>query len=353
MLVKIRDGTDEGSLEAVCAKIRETGDLTPHIDRGVSHTIIRVIGEVNGRFQTLESQLGAMTGVEDVQRIGTKYKLSAKLHSDDKQVIDVGRGVKVGTEQELIVVAGPCSIESEEQLRTIARGVKESGATILRGGAFKPRTAPGMFEGLKEDGLKMLRDIGGELNMPTQTEVMSQFDVDLVARYADILQIGARNMQNYALLNDVGKIGKPVVLKRNPGASYEEWLMAADRLMHEGSSNVILCERGIKGIDQSFTRNTTDGASIPVVRSKSKLPTMWDSSHSVGKRDLIPNVALSGITLGADVQHLEVHNDPPNALTDGAQSLDLREFDLLMQKMRIVHAARRQCEALELDLATS
>lgn len=332
-------------VEAICRRVARVGDLTPVVENGETYTVVAVIGDINGRCETLISQLGAMSGVAEVRRIGKKYQLAARKHADQQTIVAVGHGVQIGSEK-LAIVGGPCSIESEEQLRTIALAVRDAGAHILRGGAFKPRTSPRDFQGLGDDGLKILHDVGGELGMPTQTEVMAPHQVDTVADYADILQIGTRNMQNYDLLKAVGETRRPVVLKRGMSAKIPEWLCAAEYILDRGNPNVILCERGIRTFDDTMTRNTADVAAIPVLRSESHLPVMFDPSHAVGKTTPIPDVALAGVAAGADALHIEVHHNPAEAFSDGQQSLRPEEFALLVQQMHIMREARMRCCAL-------
>lgn len=348
MLVKLQPGCSNQQIAAVCEKINGQG-LRAHIETGVTRAIVTVIGKVNGGFQVLREQLESMVGVEGVEQISKPYKLAARKDASQKTIVPIGHDLKMGGDQ-LIIVAGPCSIESEHQLRTIAVSVHRSGAHVLRGGAFKPRTNPREFEGLKEDGLKMLRDIGGELGMPTQTEVMEPYDVEMVSEYADILQVGARNAQNFPLLKAVGQTRKPVVLKRGAAATYEEALGAAEYVLDGGNPNVILCERGIRTFN-TITRNTADIAAIPVFQHESHLPIMFDPSHGVGRRHLIPNVALAGVAAGADSLHLETHHKPEEALSDGPQSLRLDQFAVLMAQVRLMNEARRQCNALKMNLS--
>jgi 3-deoxy-7-phosphoheptulonate synthase len=231
------------------------------------------------------------------------------------------------------MIAGPCAVESFERLDTIAAAVRESGANILRGGAYKPRTSPYSFQGLGEDGLKMLRDVGQKHGMPVVTEVMDVRRVDLVADYADMLQIGARNMQNFSLLTEVGRVRKPVLLKRGLSATIEDLLMSAEYILSQGNSQVVLVERGVKGFD-NFTRNLFDVAAVPAVRTLSHLPIIVDPSHATGKPALIPSCALAGLAAGADGVHIEVHNCPEKALSDGAQALRPEQYAELARQMR-------------------
>jgi 3-deoxy-7-phosphoheptulonate synthase len=251
-------------------------------------------------------------------------------------VFDIG-GVKIGG-TEVIVMAGPCSVETEEQVFKIAKYVKESGAKILRGGAFKPRSSPYSFQGLGEDGLKLLRLAADESQLKVITEVMDKSQIDLVEKYADILQIGARNMQNYMLLKDLGKASKPVLLKRGIAATIEEWLMSAEYILAGGNEKVILCERGIRTFETA-TRNTMDISAIPVVKKKSHLPVVADPSHGVGIRDKVIPMARASVAAGADGIMVEVHNDPDHALSDGAQSLYPEQFTQMMKEVRMIAQA--------------
>ena len=347
MFVKLSPTATDDQIDAVCEKITSAPGvaLQARVDQGAKHNIVSVIGTVNGGCEMLMAQLQAMDGVDGVTRIGKPYQIAARKAPEQKTVVDVGHGTTIGGHT-LALVAGPCSIESYEQLSTIAHHVKASGAQILRGGAFKPRTAPRAFEGLGVEGLKMLDAVGKEQDMSTQTEVMEPDKVELVASWADILQIGARNMQNFNLLKAVGDTKHPVVLKRGPAASVDEWLCAAEHILDRGNNNVILCARGIVGIDKQHTRNTSDVVDMRVAQKLSHLPMMWDPSHAVGKPDLIPDAALAGVGQGIDALHIEVHHDPTNAKTDGQQALRPHEYDLLVRRAQVIHDARKQAMQL-------
>lgn len=253
-----------------------------------------------------------------------------------KKIIKIGE-VKVG-EKEVVVIAGPCAVEGRDQLFTIARAIKKSGASILRGGAFKPRTSPYSFQGLGKEGLELLKEVREKIGLPIVTEVMSVNDINLVASYADALQIGCRNMQNFPLLREIGKIDKPVILKRGMGSTIEEWLAAAEYILLEGNKNVILCERGIRTFE-TFTRFTLDLSSVPLVKNLTPLPIIVDPSHAAGKAELVTSLALAAIAAGADGIMVEVHYNPSKALSDGQQSLTLKEFENLMKKVKLVAKA--------------
>ncbi len=294
---------------------------------GVSRTVIAVLGQV---FPELKDELSTMEGVDEVLRISKPYKLASReVHTDDT-VIELAHGVKVGGGRP-VVMAGPCSIETEEQLWAAARGVRDAGAHILRGGAFKPRSSPYAFQGLGVEGLKLLRRAGDEFGMPVITELLSVRDVDAVAQYSDILQIGARNMQNFVLLEEAGKTGKPVLLKRGLSGQIEEWLLASEYILNQGNPHVMLCERGIRTFETA-TRNTLDLNAIALVKRLSHLPVISDPSHGTGKWYLVQPMAMASIAVGADGLIIEVHPNPDHALSDGAQSLTPANFAGLMRE---------------------
>ena len=290
-----------------------------------------VIGAIGDKRLLSMNQILTMDGVENVVPIMKPYKLASKELQKEPSVIDVGKGVTVGGKK-LAVFAGPCAIESQEQFTFVSKRVKESGANILRGGAFKPRSSPYSFQGLEGEGLKIMYNSGKELGMPICTEVLDPRDVELVASYADIMQIGARNMQNFKLLREVGKCQKPILLKRGLACTMEEWLMAAEYIMSEGNENVILCERGIRTYETA-TRNTFDVSAIPVSKELSHLPIIGDPSHATGTYKYVPAVAKAAIAAGADGLMIEVHNCPEKAASDGAQSLTPEKFDKLMKEL--------------------
>ena len=290
-----------------------------------------VIGAIGDKRLLSMNQILTMDGVENVVPIMKPYKLASKELQKEPSVIDVGKGVTVGGKK-LAVFAGPCAIESQEQFTFVSKRVKESGANILRGGAFKPRSSPYSFQGLEGEGLKIMYNSGKELGMPICTEVLDPRDVELVASYADIMQIGARNMQNFKLLREVGKCQKPILLKRGLACTMEEWLMAAEYIMSEGNENVILCERGIRTYETA-TRNTFDVSAIPVSKELSHLPIIGDPSHATGTYKYVPAVAKAAIAAGADGLMIEVHNCPEKAASDGAQSLTPEKFNKLMKEL--------------------
>ncbi|NLB41195.1 MAG: 3-deoxy-7-phosphoheptulonate synthase [Clostridiales bacterium] len=296
-----------------------------------------VIGAIGDKSRVDPSSLSNFPGVETIVPIMKPYKLVGKELNKMPTVVDVGGGVRIGG-NELVVIAGPCAIEGEEQIYKVAKAVKASGAKVLRGGAFKPRTSPYSFQGLEEEGLKLLYRVRQELDLPVITEVVDTRDVELVSRYSDILQIGARNMQNFRLLSECGKTKKPVLLKRGLSSTIEEWLMAAEYVMSEGDSKVILCERGIRTFETA-TRNTMDINAVPVVKELSHLPIIADPSHGTGNWKYVSAVSRAFIAAGADGLIVEVHPDPEHAASDGPQSLKPDVFDELMQVLKPIAEA--------------
>ena len=339
--------SSQAEIDQVKKKIEDAG-LKAHISEGIQHTIIGVIGETT---LELKDSLEVLPGVEQVIPVSKPYKLASREFHPKDTLVEV-KGVVIGG-TEVVVMAGPCAIESEEQLFATARAVKEAGATVLRGGAFKPRTSPYQFRGLGEAGLKLLAAAGKENNMPVITEVMAPHDVELVAKYVDILQIGARNMQNFVLLDEVGKTKKPVLLKRGLSSTIQEWLLAAEYILAQGNEKVILCERGIRTFE-TYTRNTMDISAIPLIEKVSHLPIIADPSHATGKWYLVPPLALAAIAAGADGLLIEVHPNPDSALADGPQSLTFENFRLLMsQLLPIVQAKNRKLAVPEVTKTTS
>lgn len=332
MIVVMKVGSKEADVEGVLARLSELG-LKGHLSRGVERTVIGVVGNV---FPELQEMLEVMDGVDEVFRVSRPYKLSSREFQVENTVINVGE-VTIGGE-EVVVIAGPCAVESEEQLMTTARAVKAAGASMLRGGAFKPSTSPYTFRGIGEEGLKMLAAAREETGLPVITEVMTPGDIDLVARYADVLQIGARNMQNFILLDEVGKVQKPVMLKRGISATIQEWLLSAEYILSQGNRQVILCERGIRTFE-TYTRNTMDISAIPLVKRLSHLPVIGDPSHGTGKWYLVAPMALASVAAGADGLMIEVHPNPDHALKDGAQSLTFENFRQLMAQLPPVAAS--------------
>lgn len=327
MIIILKPGASDSIINAVVNRIEELG-FTPHISRGEYRTIIGAIGEEKPQLNQLVEEI---TGVERVVSVMKPYKLASREFHPDPSIYNVEQ-TSIG-QGFITVIAGPCAIESEELLRDVAKLVKSAGAGILRGGAFKPRTSPYSFQGLGEDGLKMLRNVGKEVQIPVITEVMDPRDVDLVQKYTDIIQIGTRNMQNYNLLSEVGKTNKPVFLKRGLAAPIKEWLMSAEYILAGGNHQVILCERGIRTFT-SETRFTLDVSAVPVVKETSHLPVFIDPSHSSGRRDLIEPLSLAGIAAGADGLMIEVHSCPDKAMCDGPQAFSPEAFSELMGKIK-------------------
>jgi 3-deoxy-7-phosphoheptulonate synthase len=307
-----------------------------HLSKGVARTIIGAIGALDEEKTLVASQLLALPAVENVVPILKPYKLASREFQPAPTVIDV-KGVKIGGEK-IVVMAGPCSVESPEQILETARAVKAAGATILRGGAYKPSTSPYSFRGLEKEALEMLKEASAQTGLPVITEVTDPRDVELVCEYADILQIGTRNMTNFMLLQEVGKARKPVMLKRGMSAKIEEWLSAADYILLGGNRQVILCERGIRTFE-TFTRFTLDINAIPSIKGLSHLPLIADPSHGTGKWDLVSAVAKAAIAAGADGVMVEVHPNPEKALKDGAQSLRPHDFAALMKDLKNIALA--------------
>src|SRR6476469_5422626 len=337
MFVVMTVGASEAEILGVKSRILAEG-LTPFDHVGEERTVIAVVGEIGSRRPALLEQFARLPGVASVTPISRPYKLvSREFHPEDTVIRVLDAVIGDGS---LTVMAGPCSVESKEQLFETADAVKAAGATILRGGAFKPRTSPYSFQGLGVQGLRYLAEARERTGLPVITEVMEPNQVDIVAEYADILQIGTRNMQNYSLLRDVGRVARPVMLKRGYGATVEEWLMAAEYVVSSGNPNVILCERGIRTFE-TFTRNTMDLAAVPLLRRLTHLPIVVDPSHATGKRWLVKPLAIGGVAVGADGVMVEVHPNPDEALSDAEQQLDFAMFGDMMDAIRPVHAAVR------------
>lgn len=331
MIIVMKPDSTIEKRDAVVEKIKNF-NLQAHLIEGDNQTIIGVVGLPLP--PSLDETFSIMPGVQNVLRVSKKYKLVGWDFHPQKSVIDMGGGVTIGG-VDVSVMAGPCSVESEEQTMSTARAVKAAGATVLRGGAFKPRTSPYEFRGLGERGLQILAQAREETGLRIITEVMTPSDVELVGRYTDVFQIGARNSQNYLLLEEVGKTGKPVMLKRGLSMLIEEWLLAAEYVMAQGNPNVMLCERGIRTFENA-TRNTFDVSAVPVLQSMSHLPVVVDPSHAAGKRKFVDALALAGIAAGADGVIVEVHPEPDQAMSDGAQSLDFDMFARLTPKIKVV-----------------
>jgi 3-deoxy-7-phosphoheptulonate synthase len=323
--------TDE-QVQKVIAQLVEMG-FDVHRSTGALRT---VLGAVGGNRQFDQRLLEVLDGVQEVLRITEPYKLASRTFRPENSVITIG-DVRIGGD-EVVVMAGPCSAENEEQVEAAAAAVKRAGAKVLRGGAFKPRSSPYSFQGLGEEGLRLLRGAADRHNLKLVSEVMDISQLELIQRYADILQVGARNMQNFTLLRELGHARTPVLLKRGISATIEEWLLSAEYILAGGNTNVMLCERGIRTFE-SYTRNTLDISAIPVVRKLSHLPILVDPSHGTGLRDKVAPMARAAVAAGADGLLIEVHHDPDHALSDGAQSLFPAQFDRLMAELRIIAPA--------------
>lgn len=329
MVVVMKDNATESMIQAVSQQLQEKGFQVHRVD-GVNRTILGAIGDKRD-IDIREYEL--LEGVHEVLRITEPYKLASRTFHPENTIVTV-KDVSFGGDK-ITVIAGPCSVESETQLMTIAKEVKKAGAKVLRGGAFKPRTSPYSFQGMGEEGLRLMKAVGEELQMPTISEVMENSQVDMMAGYVDILQVGARNMQNFALLRELGKIKKPILLKRGMSATIEELLMAAEYVMSGGNYQVILCERGIRTFE-NYTRNTMDITAIPVIKKLSHLPIIADPSHGTGIRDKVSPMARAAVAAGADGLMIEVHHDPDHALSDGAQSLFPAQFMRLMEELEMI-----------------
>jgi len=332
MVVVTEPGATEKQIEEIIRVLHEHG-FDVHRSTGVRQTVLGAIG-VQPEFDHRQIQL--LPGVAEVIRITDPYKLASRAFQKEGTVVRVGSAEIGGND--VLIMAGPCSVESEEQIFTIAEYVAKSGARVLRGGAFKPRTSPYSFQGLGEEGLKLLRSAADAFGLKVITEVMDRSQIGLVERYADVLQVGARNMQNFTFLKELGKASKPVMLKRGLSATIEEWLMSAEYILSGGNMQVILCERGIRTFETA-TRNTMDIGAIPVIKKKSHLPIVADPSHGIGIRDKVIPMARAAVAAGADGLIIEVHNDPDHAKSDGAQSLFPNQFSEMMNEVRIIAQA--------------
>jgi len=326
MILVMKAGCSQNEIDAAVKRIKELG-MEEHVSRGLERTIIGILGQ---NLRDIQDVLQLLPGVEEVIPVGKPYKLASREFHPGNSVVKVNN-IAIGGD-EIVVMAGPCAVESEEQLLSTARQVKAAGASILRGGAFKPSTSPYNFRGLGERGLEMLAKTREETGMPVITEVMTPSEVGLVASYVDILQIGARNMQNFILLDEAGKTRKPVMLKRGLSSTIQEWLLAAEYILAQGNEQLILCERGIRTFETS-TRNTMDISAIPVIKKVSHLPIIADPSHATGKWYLVAPMALAAIAAGADGLMIEVHPNPDIALKDGAQSLTFENFRRFMSQV--------------------
>ena len=332
MLVVMQQGATEAQIQMVIDRMVGEG-YAVHRSTGVLHT---VLGGVGGKTDVDLDVFEVMEGVKEAHRIASPYKLASRNFKPGGTVVKAG-GVSIGGEH-VVVMAGPCSIESRDQIETIARQVAQAGATVIRGGAFKPRSSPYSFQGMGEEGLRMLREAADRNGLVVVSEVMDQTQIPVVAEYADILQVGARNMQNFNLLRELGKQRKPVLVKRGISATIEELLLSAEYVMAGGNYDVILCERGIRTFE-TYTRNTMDISAIPVVKKLSHLPMVADPSHGTGRRDKVAPMARAAVAAGADGLLIEVHPDPDRALSDGAQSLRPEQFEELMGQLRMIAPA--------------
>lgn len=332
MIIVTTPGITAAALDRIIEHVESAG-LRTHISRGEQRTIIGCIGD---DAKLTEHGLTQLEGVDRVIPVLKPYRLASREYSATNSQIRFGdaAGTIIGG-KEIVVIAGPCSVEGRDMLRDTARAVGASGARLLRGGAFKPRTSPYAFQGMGEEGLQLLAEIRGETGMPVVTEVMDPRQVELVASYADVLQIGARNMQNFSLLTEVGRVQRPVLLKRGLSATITELLMAAEYIMAQGNGDVILCERGIRTYETA-TRNTLDVAAIPVLKKETHLPVIVDPSHAGGRADLVTPLAMAAIAAGADGLIVEVHPDPANALSDGEQSLVPTSFASMMDQVQLI-----------------
>ena len=333
MIIVLKPKATQKEIDHIIEKVKRLG-LKPMVSKGVERTIIGVIGEEDIiRLQPLE----VYPGVEKVMPILKPYKLVSRDFKPEDSIIDVSEEVKIGGKK-LVVMAGPCSVENESLLLKIAKSVKESGAVMLRGGAFKPRTSPYSFQGLGEEGLKFLKRAKEMTGLPVITELMDPRDISLLEKYADVMQIGARNMQNFNLLKEVGQSKKPVLLKRGISSTIKELLMSAEYILSEGNFNVILCERGIRTFED-HTRFTLDVSAVPIIKNLSHLPVIVDPSHATGKWGLVSPCAKAAVAAGADGLLIEVHPNPEDALSDGTQSLLPEKFDVLMKDLKKIALA--------------
>jgi 3-deoxy-7-phosphoheptulonate synthase len=339
MVVVMKERATEAEIDAVIARLVEFG-MDVHRSSGATRTVLGVVG--TGKVD--QGLISILDGVHEVIRITEPYKLAGRTFKGDDTVVAI-EDVRIGGD-EVIVMAGPCSAENEAQVMASAAAVKRAGAKVLRGGAFKPRSSPYSFQGLGEEGLRLLRAAANAHNLKLISEVMDISQIELIAKYADIFQVGARNMQNFTLLRELGHARKPVLLKRGLSATIEEWLMSAEYILSGGNKDVILCERGIRTFETA-TRNTFDISAIAVVKKLSHLPIVADPSHGAGRRDMVAQLARAAVAAGADGLIIEVHDNPDRALSDGAQSLFPAQFDRLMAELRIIAPAIGRSICLE------
>jgi 3-deoxy-7-phosphoheptulonate synthase len=333
MIVAMQEAATEQQIQRVIELLIRMG-FSVHRTTGVRQTVLAAVG---ARVDFDTRNLEVLAGVEQVHRISAPYKLSGRAFRPQGTVVEFGNGIKIGADR-VVVMAGPCSVESRDQLFTVAEHVSKAGARVLRGGAFKPRSSPYSFQGLGLEALKLLREAGDRFQLLVISEVMEISQIPMMLPYVDILQVGARNMQNFNLLRELGKTKKPVLLKRGIAATLEELLLSAEYIMAGGNYDVILCERGIRTFE-TYTRNTLDISAIPIIHKLSHLPIASDPSHGTGLRDKVPPMARASVAAGADVLLIEVHHDPDNALSDGAQSLFPAQFSQLMEELRMIAPA--------------
>ncbi len=333
MIVAMQESATDEQIQQVVEHLVRMG-FSVHRTTGERQTVLAAVG---ARVDFDTRNLEVLSGVEHVHRISAPYKLAGRSFRPQGTIVELARGVQIGGDQ-VVVMAGPCSVESKEQLFTVAEQVAKAGARVLRGGAFKPRSSPYSFQGMGEEGLKLLRQAGDHFNMLVISEVMEISQIALMLPYIDIFQVGARNMQNFNLLRELGKVKKPVLLKRGIAATLEELLLSAEYIMAGGNYDVILCERGIRTFE-TYTRNTLDVSAIPIIKKLSHLPMTSDPSHGTGLRDKVPPMARASLAAGADALLIEVHHDPDKALSDGAQSLFPDQFAKLMDELRMIAPA--------------
>lgn len=336
MIIVMKRSATEQNIDKITTRLDNAG-FKIHLSKGVERTIIGAVGD---KTRVTEMAVEAMEGVEKVIPILKQYKLACRDFKQEDTVIEVG-GQKIGGSN-LQVMAGPCAVENRDQIMEIAEAVKEAGANFLRGGAFKPRTSPYSFQGLQEEGLKMLAEARDKTGLLIISEVMDVETIPLVSHYVDILQVGARNMQNFTLLKELAKIDKPVMIKRGPSATFEEWIMAAEYIMAGGNNHVILCERGVRTFE-TYTRNTLDLTAVPVIKELTHLPIIVDPSHGTGKWNLVEPMSKAAVACGTDGLMIEVHNNPSEAMSDGPQSLTPDRFHHLMDELaRLAPAMGRE-----------
>ncbi|MDH4230625.1 MAG: 3-deoxy-7-phosphoheptulonate synthase [Nitrospirota bacterium] len=334
-IIVLKTGATDDEIKHIVKKLESRG-LKAHISQGTERLIIGVIGDTSKVTEEEEDSIRAASGVENVVRILKPYKLASREFRKENTVISV-RGIEIGGKK-IPVMAGPCAVENRTVLTSIAEKVKAGGAAFLRGGAYKPRTSPYSFQGLGEEGLKYLAEARERTGLPIVTEIMDPRDLEVIAEYADILQIGARNMQNFRLLLEVGSAQKPVLLKRGLSSTIKEWLMSAEYIMSRGNHQVMLCERGIRTFETA-TRNTLDLSAVPLLKQLTHLPVVVDPSHGVGKRELVAAMTKAAVAAGADALIIEVHTNPEEAMSDGDQSLIPGEFEKLMKELKPIAQA--------------